>query len=230
MVIGKSFAWGHLGKTAGETTGELFQLFPELVVTADRIGTQEQHTSFLDRRSEIRGKELALNIRRLPSWMLSYHMHRAKWGVYPAFEPQPMMSPLEIAQDDVADEHLAHFTGGGELKIAHWLRVEHLAHDFLAFVGQYLEVSAARREQVTQFRGVNAAIYNREVDHWFSAAHISLMYRSNPQWAAAEEAVYGGTLAPKATQVAGAANAPGRPLIENRGAIRTLLGRVFPSG
>ena len=35
MVIGKSFVWAHLGKTGGNTTLRLFQLFPELIEHAD---------------------------------------------------------------------------------------------------------------------------------------------------------------------------------------------------
>ena len=191
MVIGKSFAWAHMGKTAGETTAALFRLFPELIVRADRLGTQEQHTSFLDRRKEIHGKDLALNIRRLPTWMLSYHMHRAKWGVHPKFKPQPMISPLEMAQDDIADRHLSDFIGDGELQIAHWLRVENLAPDFIDFISRYTDVSPQRREQVIGFREINTAVYDRQINHWFTSAHIALMYRSNPRWATIEEAVYG---------------------------------------
>jgi hypothetical protein len=192
MIIGKTFAWGHIGKTAGETTAELFRIFPALIQRADRIGTQEQHTSFLERLTEVRGKELVLNIRRLPSWMLSYHMHRSNWGVYPTFEPQPMKSPLDMAKDGIADEHLAHFTGHGEFEIDRWLRVEHLAEDFLDLISRYTEVSPAERRQVIRFPGINRATYDRQIEHWFSSAHIELMYRSNPVWAAVEEMVYGG--------------------------------------
>ena len=67
MVIGEHFVWGHMPKTGGEATRAMFALLPELIVYADESHTFEQHTTFVEREEKVRGKMLALNIRRLPS-------------------------------------------------------------------------------------------------------------------------------------------------------------------
>ena len=38
---------------------------------------------------------------------------------------------------------------------------------------------------------VNELAYDKRIDHWFTSAHIRLMYLRNPNWAAVEAAVYG---------------------------------------
>ena len=190
MIIGQAFAWGHLGKTGGHTTWGLFQLFPEVIVSADNLGHETQHTPFADRLSQIKGKDLALNIRRLPSWMLSYHMHRAQFGDYPDYGPVPMVSPHEMALSDAADQNLGTFTNGGQLEIDYWLRTEHLLDDFAAFISRYVDVTPERRAQITRFGQKNVGAYDRRLPHWFSSAHIALMYRSNPVWASIEAKVY----------------------------------------
>ena len=45
MVIGERFAWGHLQKTGGDATWELFRLFPDLVVFADPRNIEAKHAS-----------------------------------------------------------------------------------------------------------------------------------------------------------------------------------------
>ena len=224
MVIGKSFAWGHLGKTGGHTTWELFQLFPEEIDYADSLGDEQQHTPFPDRLARIEGKELALNIRRLPAWTLSYHMHRSRFGDYPDYEPIAMVSPYEMALSDAADQHIASFTGGGKIAIDHWLRTEHLSEDFLVFVSRFVEVSSEKQTEILGFGQKNTGAYNREVDHWFSAAHIALMYRSNPEWAAVEERVYGQTLADDAKPAR--IPSPVAPAAKTESSIQRLLARV----
>jgi hypothetical protein len=190
MVIGTSFAWGHLGKTGGEATARMFAVFPELIVFADPPSVPEQHTSFTERTTDVEGKELVLNIRRLPAWMLSYQVWKSRWGVDPDYEPQTMASPYEMAQSDIADQHIAHFTANGRLTIDRWLRMEYLAPDFLTFIADRTEVSPERREQVMALGSVNALTYDHELQHWFTPAHIALMYRNNPRWAAVESSLY----------------------------------------
>ena len=67
VVIGDRFAWGHLEKTGGDATLELFGEVPEVVRFADPLDSHHKHCSFPDRESAVRGKLLALNIRRLPA-------------------------------------------------------------------------------------------------------------------------------------------------------------------
>lgn len=194
MVIGRDFAWAHLAKAGGEMTHAMFNLFPELVEFADPPHTVVQHTSFEDRAEQLAGKQRVLNIRRLPSWMLSFHVWKSMRGLLPDFTSSPMLSPHQIADSNIADEFLARYRppGGG---IDVWLRTDRLIDDFLAFAAQRTEVTEERRAAVRALPRVNELAYDRAVDHWFTSAHIRLMYLRNPEWAAAEAFVYGDTLA-----------------------------------
>ena len=94
MVIGKSFVWAHLGKTGGNATVRLFQLFPELIEHADSPDDPAKHAWFTECPGRIKGKARALNIRRLPSWLLAFSVHRALHGYAPRFKRGPMGSRI----------------------------------------------------------------------------------------------------------------------------------------
>src|SRR5436309_2473561 len=144
MVIGERFAWGHLPKTGGDATLALFRLFPELIARADDRGTNRKHDAFAEHEEEIRGKVLVLNIRRLPSWMLSLAHHEARHGLYPDYQPLRMPSRDEIAERTCADEMLRQFTARGATRIDRWLRTEHLRQDFLGFITEITQLSKER--------------------------------------------------------------------------------------
>jgi hypothetical protein len=193
MIIGRDFVWAHLAKAGGEMTHTLFNVFPEAIEFADEIHTLAQHTAFDDRAEQLAGKRRVLNIRRLPSWMLSFHVWKAVRGLHPDFESAPMMSPHEMADTNVADAFLARYRppeGGIDV----WIRTEHLIDDFLAFIGQHTDVTDQHRETVRALPRVNDMVYDKKIDHWFTSAHLRLMYLRNPAWATVEAAVYGDTL------------------------------------
>jgi hypothetical protein len=194
MIIGRDFVWAHLAKAGGEMTHAMFDVFPELVEFADDAHTVEQHTAFEDRPDEVAGKRRVLNIRRLPSWMLSFHVWKSVIGLLPDFKVTPMLSPHQIADSNVADAFLARYRrpeGGIDV----WLRTEHLIDDFLAFVGEHAEVTDEKAQAVRSLPRVNELVYDKAMDHWFTSAHVRLMYLRNPAWATVEAAVYGDTLA-----------------------------------
>lgn len=190
MVIGEKFAWGHLGKTGGDAALHLFRLFPELLARADDAETNAKHALFSAHEQAIVGKLLALNLRRLPAWILSYSHHKAKRGLHPAYRPLPMMTADEMARCTAADETLAWFTGNGRFRIDRWLRTEYLRWDFLSFISEFTEVSTERRLKVLQTGAINAAHYEHEVRRWFDAEQIESMYRHNPVWAEIEREIY----------------------------------------
>jgi hypothetical protein len=193
MIIGKDFAWAHLAKAGGEMTHTLFTMFPELVEFADKVHTVEQHTAFEDRPEQVAGKVRVLNIRRLPSWMLSFHVWKSVIGLLPDFTGSPMLSPHEIADSNMADRFLARYRppeGGIDV----WLRTEHLVEDFLAFVRERTEVTEDHLTTIRDLPRVNELVYDKRIDHWFTSAHIRLMYLRNPAWTTVEAAVYGDTL------------------------------------
>lgn len=193
MVIGRDFAWAHLAKAGGEMTHALFQVFPEVIEFSDPAQTVEQHTAFQDRPDQVGDRKRILNIRRLPSWMLSFHVWKSMVGLLPDFEKAPMRSPHEIAESNVADAFLMRYMSPDQPKIDVWIRTEHMIDDFLAFIGDYADVTPERAEEVRDLPRVNEVSYDKQVDHWFTSAHVSLMYARNPIWAAVERAVYGST-------------------------------------
>jgi hypothetical protein len=190
VIIGRDFVWAHLAKAGGEMTHALFNLFPEVIEFADGAHTLEQHTAFDDRADRVAGKLRVLNIRRLPSWMLSFHVWKSVNGLLPDFRASPMLSPHQIADSNVADAFLARYRppqGGIDV----WLRTEHLVDDFLGFIKQHTDVTDGQIEAARNLPRINELVYDKAIDHWFSSAHIRLMYVRNPAWATVEAAVYG---------------------------------------
>jgi hypothetical protein len=191
VVIGKTFAWGHLPKTGGDATAEMFSVFPDLVEHQDPPDSDDKHTLFRDRLKQIEGKRLILNFRRLPAWVLSRAHHVNKRGLAPEYKPLPMESPQQLADSSFPDYRLSTFTDNDAFEIDRWLRLEMLAEDFLAFVSELREVTDDERRRVTELGEVNEGYYDRELSHWFTPEQIAAMYRNNPTWAAIEERLYG---------------------------------------
>jgi hypothetical protein len=196
MVIGREFAWAHLPKTAGMATAKLFKLFPEVIVYIDPEDTNEKHTTFRERADEVSGKLLAMNLRRLPVWVLSRAQHVSRWGIYPDYQPIPMDSPEELASSPFPDTRIEVYTDGGRFEIERWLRAEHLDADFVDFISSYTDVTDERRQSVRDLGPVNAHEYDHEVDNWFGPDLIKLMYERNPTWAEVEQRVYGNLYEP----------------------------------
>jgi hypothetical protein len=193
MVIGERFAWAHLQKTGGSATFAMFRLFPELIEFADSVDDPEKHSSFGAREDLIAGRIRACNVRRLPAYLLSW----AVWQARPGNQVgrTAMESPQEIVEHPRADRRLAHITNDGRFGVERWLRMEHLADDFLDFISELTDVGEERRSQVREMRAINALDYDHEVRNWFSDAQIRRMYEVNPVWRDIEEKTYGDLLA-----------------------------------
>ncbi len=191
MVIGDRFAWGHVPKTGGEATRSMFDLFPELIRFSDPRNSAEQHTTFEARIEQVEGKLLALNMRRLPAWILSREQHKARWGLHPDYRPIPMDSAEQMAESSFPDYRLSGFLRNGAFRIDRWLRMEQLAEDFFAFVSELTEVDADARERIDELGSVNANDYDHELAHWFTPEQVQSLYRNNPLWASVERQVYG---------------------------------------
>jgi hypothetical protein len=197
MVIGEQFAWAHLPKTGGMATQKMFQVFPHLIVSGDFVETNEKHTPFADRAEQVRGKLLAMNLRRLPVWVLSRAQHAARWGTYPEYNPIPMSSPEQLADSSFPDTRIELFTGRGRFNIDRWLRTDSLAHDFLDFISEFTDVTDEQRQQVLGLGQVNAHQYDHDIRNWFDPEMIERMYERNPLWAKLEHQVYGDLYNPR---------------------------------
>jgi hypothetical protein len=192
MVIGERFAWGHLQKTGGDATFELFGLFPALVVVADPRNTEAKHASFADRADQVEGKLLAANIRRLPEWTVSWAQQRARLSQRSDGRPVPMNSPEQMVRVPRADVRLSALTGDGRFKVERWLRMEHLADDFCDFISAFTDLDEDARRRIAEFPDVNSMDYDHDPSHWFTPERIRRLYENNPLWAAAEREAYGG--------------------------------------
>lgn len=194
MIIGERFAWGHIARTGGDATWQLFtQVVPDLVVHADPLQDPRKHDPFDARGGDVTRKPvLAVNIRRLPSRQLSlaYRRYRRGTGRDPA--PKPMSTPDEVAGTRQPDALLRKFTSDGRLRIDRWLRMEYLREDFVEFVSTLRPLS---REEIDLTRAIVTkppTPYDHDVTNFFTVDQIRRLYDHNPLWAQAEREVYGG--------------------------------------
>jgi hypothetical protein len=191
VIIGRRFAWAHLPKTGGDATYRMLTGVPGLATFADPPDSNDKHMPFFGRGTEIAGKLLVMNIRRLPAWALSAAHHQAAHGVFPDYQPQPLQTADEIVASTDPDDLLAWMTNHGATSIDRWLRAEHLEHDLLGLLDDLGELDAAARGVVTGVGRVNVGSYDRELDARFTGAQIAALYGRNPTWAAIERRVYG---------------------------------------
>jgi hypothetical protein len=188
LVIGDRFAWAHLPKTAGDATQLMLSAVPGLVRFADPPDSNDKHLPFFARESEVAGKLLVMNIRRLPAWTLSGAHHKARHGVHPEYRPLPLETPDEMTRKTDADDLLRWMTDHGRFKVSRWVRVESLQDDVGALLTE-LGVPAPRARQAVRRVGhVNVGSYDR--GQRFTDEQLARLYGLNPEWAAIERRVY----------------------------------------
>jgi hypothetical protein len=110
-----------------------------------------------------------------------------------------MASAQELSESAFPDNRLALYTDSGRFEIGAWLRMEHLAEDFLGFVGGLTTVSDEKRGRALDLPPVNTHDYDHEVESWFTPEQIALMYERNPVWAQLEKRLYGDLYEPQLT-------------------------------
>lgn len=193
MVITDTMAWAHLPKAAGTATQEMLTGVPGLVLYQAPIDSNDKHDSFRAHREAVEGKLRAMNIRRLPSWVLSTAHHKAVSGIWPEFEPLPMPTVEEMVESTEPDEFLQWMTD--DAPVDRWLRTEFLSEDVEALL---LELGVPERRAKAAVEAVPwvGKPYDHKVTNTFSAEQIARMYERNPDWAAAEREAYGGLMAP----------------------------------
>ena len=108
MIIGRAVSPGRTcRRPAGTATQRCSRRCPDLVEYADRDRLQRQARRLLGQGGAIAGKLLSMNIRRLPSWILSAAHHKAVSGVWPDFEPLPMPTVEEMVENTGSRRHAA---------------------------------------------------------------------------------------------------------------------------
>lgn len=191
MVIADDFAWAHLPKAAGTATQDMFRAVPGLIAFQIPIDSNDKHDPFWKYAEAIEGKLKVMNIRRLPSWILSSAHHRATMGVWPDYQPLPMQSVEEMVESSRPDDVLRWMTDGPRVPVDRWLRQEHLADDV---EGLLVDVDIDPRVARSAVHSVPflAKPYDHNVVNTFGPAEIETMYARNPGWAEIERRVYGG--------------------------------------
>jgi hypothetical protein len=191
VVIGERFAWAHLPKTAGDATCLMLMAVPGLVCFADPLDSNDKHMPFFGREDEVRGKLLAMNIRRLPAWVLSGAHHKARHGVHPDYRPLPLESFDEMTSRSDADDLLRWMTDHGRFRVDRWLRTEWLEEDVLGLVDALGALTPAVGVRVRAVGRVNEGGYPRELESGFTEQQVARLYALNPAWAEIERRVYG---------------------------------------
>jgi len=191
VVITEQFAWAHLPKTGGDATHQMLCAVPGLVRFADPPDSNDKHMPFFGREDQIAGKLLVMNIRRLPAWTLSGAHHRAKYGEYPDYRPQPLGTPEEMTSSTDAEGLLRWMTDQGRFEVDRWLRAEALADDLLALLAELGVEGPEVRDAVLAVGRVNEGSYDHDLVGRFTDEQIRRLYELNPTWASIERRVYG---------------------------------------
>lgn len=194
MVIGERFAWVHMPKTGGDATYRMLASVPGLIRFADPLDSNDKHAAFWEREAEVAGKELVMNIRRLPAWTLSAAHHKAAVGLHPDFRPLPLDPVEEMVESTDPDDMLRWLTDADRFAVDRWLRTEQLTQDVADFLADLGVLSAEVRSRIGAVTRVNRQSYERDLGRRFSADQLRRLYERNPGWAAVERRVYGDLL------------------------------------
>jgi hypothetical protein len=189
MVIGDTFAYGHIPKTGGDAVHAWLAQIPGLEV--DPICENRKHQYFWHRG--VRRDLYVLSIRRLPFWALSL-LHEL--GSHPDVSREYGIPPGDTVHPEYAlllkaDECLIQHQAFGR-PIGVWLRMENLFDDLVRFIGEHVRPvtpDLLRRLQSVRTKGQRN--YNHNVDAFFTADQIAELYAKFPVWTAIEKKVYG---------------------------------------
>ena len=192
MLLGKDFAWAHIGKTGGDATVVLFSQITDLVVEFDDLSNPCKHHPF--RRNGLDPQTYRywlLNIRRLPSWVISFvqeiRNHHGKTF--------PVPNPRLLSEARLPDRLLADYTDNGRYPIHRWLRMEYLRKDLAEFIDQEVRtLSGSEKELLSTFPTKAERTYDHRIEQWFTRHDCERLYRNNPLWASIEQAAYGNLL------------------------------------
>lgn len=193
MVIGKTFAYGHIPKTGGDAVLAWLAQIDGLEI--DSVAEARKHQFFWER--DIRRNLYALSIRRLPHWALSYlqelHFHPASARHY-GLPPGDTVRP-EHAFALTPDEYLLKHQRGGR-EIGAWLRMECLFDDVVQFIEKHIRpITPELRERLSAIPTKGQRNYDHDIDAFFTPEQIAKLYARNPVWSAVEAKVYGGLYA-----------------------------------
>ena len=189
VVIGDTFAYGHIPKTGGDAVHAWLSQIEGLEV--DSVHDARKHEYFWHRG--VRRGLYVLSIRKLPFWALSL-LHEL--AVQPAVAREYGIAADQTVRPEHAlllraDECLLQHQAFGR-PVGVWLRMENLFEDVIRLIDEHIRpVTPALRRQLLAVPTKGQRNYNHNVDAFFTAAQVANLYATFPVWAAVEREVYG---------------------------------------
>jgi hypothetical protein len=200
MVIAHKFAWGHIEKTGGDVTLTYFlALKHHLRFFYDGFGGGEKHKSFAYRQISNFGRTLALNIRRLPSWILAYfyhfHIHFGEKMIDFRRDVLEKTRPEYSMDYSTRADFMLNNMLRGKLKISRWFRCENILDDFSDFIVDYVPLNKEEiRAKLTPIYVKPFNNYDHDLSKYWTLDDMRIIYNNNPVWTAAERQAYGNLL------------------------------------
>ena len=202
VIIGQSFVWMHFPKTGGHTVASAIREAARsrgerLLDTRD---PDHWHDSVEERLREDRSfdpsdKVVISGFRRLPWWILSRVHYEAARPPHRCASRAMLCRGEYYEQDgsvNQADAQVARLAGH---PVERWIRLEHLAEDFVAqfegLLGPPVRRAARRLRKVVN---PTALDYLKSLEFYFTATELEGLYAANPAWAEMERQVYGDLL------------------------------------
>jgi hypothetical protein len=189
VIVGRDFAWGHMGKTGGDAIWAMFRCVPDLIEFAHAPTDPEKHRTF--RKMGVTDRPLVLNLRRLPSLVLSYVHHARNYGLDATLPKGTVLTPADAAVFPRPERMINNHTDRGRLPIARWLRMENLREDFLDWVSTLRPLTDDEVRAIRTVPTKPPMPYDHDPEAFFSAEQIETLYRVSPTWARYELEVYG---------------------------------------
>lgn len=209
MVIGKHFVWGHMGKTGGDSVHKMFACLPQKYIEyADDTRKPDKHFSFAKREADMgidlsNSRKRILNIRRLPSWALSYGYHKLHRQGVP-FDREKLLQGIlavrvrQIAKDDGTIEMITDYAHIDQIlqnqmcgRVDYWIRTEYLAQDFISIVSQFIPISWWRRLRIKITHRNTNSKYDKDLSKHFNKQDLEQLYAACPFWTKIEKQCYG---------------------------------------
>ncbi len=189
MIIGRDFAWGHMGKTGGDAVWAMFQCVPDLIEFAHEPTDPQKHRTFA--KMGATNKPLVLNLRRLPSLVLSYVNHAFNYGLDDTMPKGTVVTPEVACHFARPERMINNHTLRGTLPVRHWLRMEELREDFIDWIWTIRDLSEEEEHSIRTIRTKAPMKYDHDPEIFFSPEQIETLYRESPTWARYEAEVYG---------------------------------------
>lgn len=207
MIISDKFIWMHVGKAAGTTTRAMFYILKGTVDSNINMNEKGylphdniyKRTTFYENEFKyssdyLNSLDKILNIRRLPSYILSRSGH-AERSHQTSPDKKHMLRGFTEGYSNInhhADAVLNYYIEGAKPK--YWLRTEYINEDFITCMKNYYSLDDRIIQRLSaEYKNKNTS-YNKDVFQFFTKAELKEIYSKCPLWAYYEQKLYGSLL------------------------------------